>query len=339
MGNRVIQYFLNWIVYTCYPTPEEGREWVSRNVHTFLAVGAPWLGSAKAIRGLVSGEKFGLEAFLSDIEAITFGQHTPTAVLLVPVGDENTHHHLPSSLQTFTHLSVGGKTTKPIWFLDLLEKELDARRPVFFYQEYLRKDPLLGGELKNEFILRPPPVERLYSIYGTNLDTEIAQVYVKDQNGRFVLEDNVPKETKAQLEADGLIIKKGIVYETPKMKQGIIKEVTNVPGAASGDGTVTYASLHHCSRWRDEIPKLKIEELVGAEHRAILANRLFFKKLIEYAGELKLINNVEDLDVLAQHSHQHADELFALRGSGGEYEGDSSDISDSRSMSPKGPAH
>jgi hypothetical protein len=40
---------------------------------------------------------------------------------------------------------------------------------------------------------------------------------------------------------------------------------------------VTYASLHHCSRWRDEIPKLKIEELVGAEHRAILANRLFFK--------------------------------------------------------------
>jgi len=31
MGNRVIQYFLNWIVYTCYPTPEEGREWVSRN--------------------------------------------------------------------------------------------------------------------------------------------------------------------------------------------------------------------------------------------------------------------------------------------------------------------
>jgi hypothetical protein len=41
--------------------------------------------------------------------------------------------------------------------------------------------------------------------------------------------------------------------------------------------TVTYASLNHCARWRNEIPKLKIEELEGAEHRQVLANRLFFK--------------------------------------------------------------
>lgn len=41
-------------------------------MHTFMAVGAPWLGASKAIRGLVTGEKFGMDAFLNDNEAITF---------------------------------------------------------------------------------------------------------------------------------------------------------------------------------------------------------------------------------------------------------------------------
>jgi hypothetical protein len=58
---------------------------------------------------------------------------------------------------------------------------------------------------------------------------------------------------------------------------------------------VTYASLNHCARWRNEIPKLKIEELEGAEHRQVLANRLFFKKLIEYIAERNIIGNHFDL--------------------------------------------
>lgn len=46
---------------------------------------------------------------------------------------------------------------------------------------------------------------------------------------------------------------------------------------------VSYASLNHCARWRNEIPKLKIEELEGAEHREILANRLFFKCVLAWS--------------------------------------------------------
>jgi hypothetical protein len=40
---------------------------------------------------------------------------------------------------------------------------------------------------------------------------------------------------------------------------------------------VSYSSLNHCARWRNDIPQLTIEELDGAEHREVLANRLFFK--------------------------------------------------------------
>lgn len=166
MGNRVIQYFLNWVVHT---DPTRGRKWISDNgtharvcvstpfvtpvstlvaligrtnargraVHTFMAVGAPWLGASKAVRGLATGEKFGLDAFLTDLEAITFGHRICTRLFLVllsvvatlslslmyvdvniivvvlviaastacllPVGCEKMHHHLPASLESFAH--------------------------------------------------------------------------------------------------------------------------------------------------------------------------------------------------------------------------------------------
>jgi hypothetical protein len=46
-----------------------------------MAVGAPWLGASKAIRGLVTGEKFGMDAFLNDNEAITFSHRIGTTNL------------------------------------------------------------------------------------------------------------------------------------------------------------------------------------------------------------------------------------------------------------------
>ncbi len=53
----------------------------------------------------------------------------------------------------------------------------------------------------------------------------------------------------------------------------------------SGDGTVTYASLNFPAYWKKHINEVIIEELEGVEHREILNNRLFFKKLIEYVGD------------------------------------------------------
>lgn len=310
MGNRVIQYFLNWV---CHTDPTNGRKWISTNVHTFVAVGAPWLGASKTIRALATGEKFGLDAFLTDVEAITFGHRISSTACLLPVGCEKLHHHLTSGLESFTHLNdVVDACPKAMPYRDFLTSEVAAHGPMMFYEEYMRKNPLFGGEHKDEYILKPPPVDRLYAIYGVNLETEIGYVFKRDAAGCIVLDDSISKAKRTQLESEGFAVKKGIVWETPRTKQGIVRELTGVDAHICGDGTVTYASLNHCARWRNEIPKLKIEELEGAEHRQVLANRLFFKKLIEYIAERNIIGNHFDLGKLAGRLKLRSDQFLGL---------------------------
>ncbi len=45
-------------------------------------------------------------------------------------------------------------------------------------EEYLMKDPLFGGSVGDEFILKAPPVRRLYAIYGT---TPVCAVCARDR--------------------------------------------------------------------------------------------------------------------------------------------------------------
>jgi len=40
------------------------------------------------------------------------------------------------------------------------------QKPSSFFEEYLLRDQLFGGTPKDEFILQPPRVDRLYAIYG-----------------------------------------------------------------------------------------------------------------------------------------------------------------------------
>lgn len=45
---RTIQYFLKLI-----QKQEGGQKWLDDNIHTFMAVGAPFLGAAKSVRAIV----------------------------------------------------------------------------------------------------------------------------------------------------------------------------------------------------------------------------------------------------------------------------------------------
>lgn len=45
--------------------------------------------------------------------------------------------------------------------------------------------------------------------------------------------------------------------------------------------------MNYCAHWKESIPELRIEELDRVEHRAILGNRLFFQRLLEYITEKK----------------------------------------------------
>ena len=49
MGNKVIRYFMNWVV----ANEKDGEEWCRTNIHTWISVAAPFLGSPMAVKALV----------------------------------------------------------------------------------------------------------------------------------------------------------------------------------------------------------------------------------------------------------------------------------------------
>jgi hypothetical protein len=63
-------------------------------------------------------------------------------------------------------------------------------------------------------------------------------VFKREKSGSLALDDN-PPPSKNGLQNDGFVFKKGIVYETSRSKQGIVREMTGVDGFTCGDGTGT----------------------------------------------------------------------------------------------------
>jgi hypothetical protein len=82
MGNRCVQYFLQWVV-TNYD-----RSWIDENIHAFLALGPPFLGAPKSVRAVISGDCMGLEMFLTDEESRTMARGSAALPWLFPVQEE-----------------------------------------------------------------------------------------------------------------------------------------------------------------------------------------------------------------------------------------------------------
>jgi len=145
-------------------------------VHTWIAVGAPWLGVPKLLRGIISGERMGLNSFLSKKDAIVFARRTGTP-------NEELYW------KNFEEVNLKGKSfvyKKAVD--DNLEtnESIKSKRGVYvpvnhqkvfqevgcpeienLYKRYYLDNPYFG-ELKDgmPIILHPPPVRRLYNIYG-----------------------------------------------------------------------------------------------------------------------------------------------------------------------------
>ena len=60
---EVVSYFLE------FAKQRRGQAWLDRHVHTWIAAGAPHLGAAQALRSTIFGDKFGLDAFVTNSEA------------------------------------------------------------------------------------------------------------------------------------------------------------------------------------------------------------------------------------------------------------------------------
>jgi len=78
LGTKTAHYFLN------FAKEKAGRGWIDKYVHTYMPVGAPHLGAPKALRSIVSGDKMGLETFLSSAEALVMGRSFGSGPFLLP---------------------------------------------------------------------------------------------------------------------------------------------------------------------------------------------------------------------------------------------------------------
>ena len=103
LGCKVAHYFLNFAL------DKKGQSWIDKYVHTYMPVGGPHLGAPKAMRGMISGDKMGLDTFLKDEEGIALGRSFGSGPWLVPQnipdGCPSTNYIVPHGVLeiSFTH--------------------------------------------------------------------------------------------------------------------------------------------------------------------------------------------------------------------------------------------
>mmetsp|Transcript_15733 Transcript_15733/g.37817 ORF Transcript_15733/g.37817 Transcript_15733/m.37817 type:complete len:802 (+) Transcript_15733:300-2705(+) len=77
LGCKVAEYFLEF-------ANARDESWCTKYIHTYMPVGAPHLGAPFALRGIVSGDKMGLDAFLNEHEALAMSRSLGSVPWLIP---------------------------------------------------------------------------------------------------------------------------------------------------------------------------------------------------------------------------------------------------------------
>jgi len=188
LGCKTGHYFLNF----AKDHPKGGKLWIDKYIHAYMPVGAPHLGAPKALRGLVDGDKMGLDAFLSDADGLILGRSLGSVPWLVP-------RILPSDTPPMVFIRTEGVlevTVPPIDCTSLLTERRDE-------PPKLRLAVLLGKEvLTSEF---QDPINRhgklMYEFPGTFTLPTPAQI-IKDREGllQFKLQEPGLKAAKQEEE-------------------------------------------------------------------------------------------------------------------------------------------
>ncbi len=133
--------------------------------------------------------------------------------------------------------------------------------------------------------LDPPPIKKVVAIYGINLPTEVSGVYQRKRSVKLTYSTKKDLYVRQLTVLDENAKLKGL-DDRYTIKSGIITE-TKGKAKKSGDGTVPYWSLQHCRTWQGQGVKkcnVKVYEIEGADHRAILNEKKFHKILLEVIG-------------------------------------------------------
>jgi len=161
-----------------------------------MAIGAPHLGAPKALRVVVTGDKMGLDQFMSDNEGLTFSRTLGSSPWLFPLGkllfqdpeqsywclrDEEKGGYRP--LATKEAFDLAGCSVcccqQPRCSTRLIAIPFHAipchsipfhsgnKNCYEWLQKYYMEDPHFGGSFING-LPNPPPIKRVKAIYGTH---------------------------------------------------------------------------------------------------------------------------------------------------------------------------
>jgi len=133
-----------------------------------------------------------------------------------------------------------------------------------------------------------PPVKKVTAVYGINIPTQVSTVCCRRPISRSGSGSTVSTEfildkssCLAGLQRSGYVNDEGKIMETNETLQRDL--LTGEDIHRSGDGSVPYYSLQQCQFWKkDGSCDVHIEEIDGAEHRAILADERFHSFLLDY---------------------------------------------------------
>lgn len=247
----------------------------------WIAVGAPFLGAPKAVRGTVTGDRLGLDTFVTETEGLLWGRSLGSTPWLFPNSKLVYPNDNYEAIMSRTDETLHSQT--PLYrFVPLSQilAESGANNCKTWHENYYLNNPLFGNAMGYETVLSAPPIDRLVHIYGVNVETEVI-TFVKKDNETLVtpfIVDLAAKDPHGYY-----VVKDGIAYETANTKQRIATMLGQQELFIAGDGTVPYASLAYCKFWNG-VDNLKVEcrELEGEKHREILNSNTFFSVLLGY---------------------------------------------------------
>ena len=194
LGCKMGHYFLNFV-----KSLPGGDEWLNLHIHTYMPVGAPHLGAPKALRGVIDGDKMGLEAFLSDEEGLLMGRSLGSAPWMFPEMLPATGDAMPNA---FVRREGALEVTVPpidcsTLILSRKGQKTKLRLAVAFGGEVLTTDfHTLGGEngatliIPETFVFSTPP--DLYALKERH-SSDTFQVLLQEKGFRQAKNETIEK--------------------------------------------------------------------------------------------------------------------------------------------------
>eukprot|EP01094_Clydonella_sp_ATCC50884_P022494 TRINITY_DN5186_c0_g1_i2.p1 TRINITY_DN5186_c0_g1~~TRINITY_DN5186_c0_g1_i2.p1 ORF type:complete len:1026 (-),score=294.33 TRINITY_DN5186_c0_g1_i2:182-3052(-) len=291
MGCRATQWFLWWLKCTD-PT------FIDEHIHAFMALGPPFLGAPKLLRGSVTGDAMGLDMFLQLKEGLHLAQRLGSLPWLLPL------YH-PLFTNPISRLRRDG-VPEPSAGADYVASDFEVLAPFKIMEHHAKlswdiyvknyRTPWYLGECEHlgsctaedgtamaepplPPILEHPPVENLWCIYGVNLNTETCY-YFKKKGDSIDLDKSMDRESGRPTpnNPSGLKISGGIGYETSDTAQPMLEG-----NARSGDGTLPYSAMAYARTWqRDDHGHVDIIEIEAADHREMMSDDRVLYHMLTY---------------------------------------------------------